>query len=1115
MAIFLYYDKQGKLLELVNDDTIRLGNNNANTIYFYIDEEPNFTSKTITFERSDGTKSNEYAITESASLSLPYSKTRNYKYFKDFAQYDFSSYTVPSDILSVNGAYKATIRCIANDGTIFALGEFSFNVQTNVVKDDQNLTQSQYDYIWGLWGDLKNDIHTTIENTETALQDVQDAITSMNEQVNSTLEDLKGQVQDSIDEINNANVGGIRVNESKELAIANKSGTDLVGANSKVTLGRLLEVQSNTINVEECLDLGTLIPEGGKLSLTNVGDYNLIAGTIDSVRYVFTKYGIIGNNIVYFNLSFKDNKTYVAFIFVDKTEFVYTISTINLVDIDTLKLYQLDLTDEQMLAVNSGITSEKVATYDNYATSKQDTLVSGTNIKTFNGESILTSGNVVIPTTTEELTNNSGFITSASLTWENITNRPTDLGDFSNSAGYIKSDALTPYLLTETANSTFVAQSNYKWSTLPEKPTNVSSFTNDAGYITNAVSNLTNYYTKTEVNGLHDELRSDLEDLVNSADLTWENIKNKPTKLSEFINDSGFITSTVSNLANYYTKTQIDSKGYLTSVSWSDIADRITKVSQLQNDTGFITNSVNNLVNYYSKTELDTKFEGYVSDEDFTWQNLASKPTALSAFTNDTGFITNTVNNLTNYYLKSETYTKSEVNKLISGLSTLKILKVDELPETGEENVIYLVPNNPTTRAVVNNCTEYIWQDGNYEVIGSTQVDLSNYPQLSGGLVNGEVLLGASANSLKTSGLTISNTYVNSPNVLLTGQAIAGELANFGSIASLATVATTGSYNDLVDKPTIPNNTNQLTNGAGFITASALTPYATKTELGSYLLTANFTWEKLSGKPTIPSKTSQLSNDSGFVTQTTLNNYLTTSDASTTYLAQENFTWDNLGNKPSIPTSTGDLMNDSGFITNSALAPYLTSANAQTTYLAKTDFTWAGLGGKPTIPSKTSDLQNDSGFITNTALSGYLTQTSADARYLLQTNFSWANIPDKPTIPSKTSELSNDSGFINSSALAPYLLASNFTWANLEGKPTLSTVATSGSYNDLTEKPTIPTNNNQLTNGAGYINQASALALIKASNMTGSIPTVTSIDNPTTNSPSLVIYNGELYYLSE
>ena len=39
-------------------------------------------------------------------------------------------------------------------------------------------------------------------------------------------------------------------------------------------------------------------------------------------------------------------------------------------------------------------------------------------------------------------------------------------------------------------------------------------------------------------------------------------------------------------------------------------------------------------------------------------------------------------------------------------------------------------------------------------------------------------------------------------------------------------------------------------------------------------------------------------------------------------------------------------------------------------------------------------------------------------------------------------------------------------------KPSLSTVATSGSYADLSNKPTIPTNNNQLTNGAGYITSA-------------------------------------------
>lgn len=46
--------------------------------------------------------------------------------------------------------------------------------------------------------------------------------------------------------------------------------------------------------------------------------------------------------------------------------------------------------------------------------------------------------------------------------------------------------------------------------------------------------------------------------------------------------------------------------------------------------------------------------------------------------------------------------------------------------------------------------------------------------------------------------------------------------------------------------------------------------------------------------------------------------------------------------------------------------------------------------------------------------------------------------------------------------------ADSVDWGNVQNKPNFSTVATSGSYNDLSNKPTIPTNNNQLTNGAGY-----------------------------------------------
>lgn len=51
--------------------------------------------------------------------------------------------------------------------------------------------------------------------------------------------------------------------------------------------------------------------------------------------------------------------------------------------------------------------------------------------------------------------------------------------------------------------------------------------------------------------------------------------------------------------------------------------------------------------------------------------------------------------------------------------------------------------------------------------------------------------------------------------------------------SSLATVATSGSYSDLTNKPTIPTTTSALTNDAGFITSSALSTYATQSYVTS------------------------------------------------------------------------------------------------------------------------------------------------------------------------------------------------------------------------------------------------------------------------------------------
>lgn len=91
--------------------------------------------------------------------------------------------------------------------------------------------------------------------------------------------------------------------------------------------------------------------------------------------------------------------------------------------------------------------------------------------------------------------------------------------------------------------------------------------------------------------------------------------------------------------------------------------------------------------------------------------------------------MTNSVSNLVNYYLKTETYNKSEVNTLIDNVKNSRFEVVAQLPTSDiQTNVIYLVPK--VDGEVQNGYDEYINLDGTtsgWELIGSTDIDLSGY----------------------------------------------------------------------------------------------------------------------------------------------------------------------------------------------------------------------------------------------------------------------------------------------------------------------------------------------------------------------------------------------------
>lgn len=113
---------------------------------------------------------------------------------------------------------------------------------------------------------------------------------------------------------------------------------------------------------------------------------------------------------------------------------------------------------------------------------KQDLLVSGTNIKTINNQSLLGSGNITI----------SGGGTADSVDWSNVTNKPTKVSEFTNDSNYQTEeevsnaiDASIPTTITPsytTLQSSYTTStktydvSAYAFITIRVKPTDEASF---------------------------------------------------------------------------------------------------------------------------------------------------------------------------------------------------------------------------------------------------------------------------------------------------------------------------------------------------------------------------------------------------------------------------------------------------------------------------------------------------------------------------------------------------------------------------------------------------------------------------------------------------------------
>lgn len=320
-------------------------------------------------------------------------------------------------------------------------------------------------------------------------------------------------------------------------------------------------------------------------------------------------------------------------------------------------------------------------------------------------------------------------------------------------------------------------------------------------------------------------------------------------------------------------------------------------------------------------------------------------------------------------------------------------------------------------------------------------------------------------------GYNIYDVLVNGESVVTDGIAYiivptkTSELTNnsgYITINNVSAVGRTGDYEDLINRPSIPSYTSDLTNDSGFITNTVnnLTNYTLTSNLSEVALTGDY--DDLENKPTIPTTTSELTNTSGYITNTVddLINYTETS-----YFSEVAFSgvYDDLTNLPTIPTKTSELTNDSGFITDS-----YHDSTKQDTLVSGTNIKTINnesiLGsGNITVGGGTAtDVQINGTSITSSNVANIITESSYNA----STN----KIATMSDLPTKTSDLTNDSGFITNTVndLTNYTLSSN-----------LSTVATSGSYTDLSNTPSIPSlinNTSSIVKNTTYITSSGYLS---------------------------------------
>lgn len=668
--------------------------------------------------------------------------------------------------------------------------------------------------------------------------------------------------------------------------------------------------------------------------------------------------------------------------------------------------------------------------------------------------------------TDQDVANAVAAINTFSGDYNDLTNKPTLFsGSYNDLTDIPQSEVdLTPYALkTELFSGQYADLTGAP--TIPTVPTNISEFTNDSSYATTT-------YVDTQVGAIN-TFSGDYNDLTNKPTLfsgDYNDLTNTPTDISQFTDTTGLLNHV--NLTGYATELYVDdeiSNALSLYATTAYVDGRFTEI------LGAAPEALDTLKELSDALGGDANFATTVTNQLATKANSADLATVATSgsYTDLTG-----TPDLTGYA------TTTDVSNAVSAINTFSgnYNDLTNRPTlfSGDYNDLAntpAIPTVPTNVSAFTNDAGYTTFDGQYSSLTGTPFipadvsDLTDTTSLLNdyGDANVSTYLGGNVDThiipdtdvaydLGSPTHKFRDIYLSSATIYMDTDALTrdanGNLKWKGQDLQ--------DFNQLKNKPDLSDLPNNGSNRA--VKLNDLENFYTKAETNSLLANVSSGGTvDLTGYATETYVQSQ-----GFATQSYVQSqgFLTNSDL--TGYAQTGDLAGFLTGSDLNGYATQSYVQSQGFLTNSDLSGYVTQTDlngyATQTYVNSQGFLKsADLSGYAT----TSDLNN---FATTSQLSQYattaqLSQYATTAQLSDYATETWAlSTFATPSLVNSIIGTKDLSDFSDNNNLIPVDITDLTDTTGV-----LNPNVFSGSWNDLTDKPTIATDLSQLTDTTGIL----------------------------------------------